>query len=135
MNDISIDYCGVKFTNPFVLPSGIITEVKDHVRAIDAGVGGVTLKSLTYEKREGNPLPRMWKYDHGMINSVGLRNAGIEKGSQEIAQQKRIRLLMTRRRVQQRQAPELNPALGKFGKREKQHSFQPVPQYDQEGNQ
>lgn len=55
------------------------------MRAIEAGFGGVTLKSLTYERREGNPLPRMWKFDCGMINSVGLRNAGIEKGSEEIA--------------------------------------------------
>lgn len=85
MGDLSIIFCGIKFNNPFILPSGIITEIPEHRRAIDAGVGGVTLKSLTYEKREGNPLPRVWKYDCGMINSVGLRNAGIEKGSIEIA--------------------------------------------------
>ncbi|MCJ7740956.1 dihydroorotate dehydrogenase [Candidatus Microgenomates bacterium] len=85
MANLSVDFCSVKFTNPFILPSGIITEVNEHKRAVEAGVGGVTLKSLTYEKREGNPLPRVWKYDCGMINSVGLRNAGIEKGSEEIA--------------------------------------------------
>ncbi|OGG16626.1 hypothetical protein A3D77_08080 [Candidatus Gottesmanbacteria bacterium RIFCSPHIGHO2_02_FULL_39_11] len=85
MSNLSVNFCGVHFNNPFILPSGIITEVKDHVRAIEAGFGGVTLKSLTYERREGNPLPRMWKFDCGMINSVGLRNAGIEKGSEEIA--------------------------------------------------
>lgn len=85
MADLSVKYGAVTFANPFVLPSGIITEIPEHKRAIDAGVGAVTLKSLTYEKREGNPLPRVWKYDCGMINSVGLRNAGIEKGSQEIA--------------------------------------------------
>ena len=85
MTNLSVDFCSVKFTNPFILPSGIITEVNEHKRAVEAGVGGVTLKSLTYEKREGNPLPRVWKYDCGMINSVGLRNAGIEKGSEEIA--------------------------------------------------
>lgn len=86
MSNLSTNFCNVKFKNPFILPSGIITEVKDHVRAIEGGFGGVTLKSLTYERREGNPLPRMWKFDAGMINSVGLRNAGIEKGSEEIAQ-------------------------------------------------
>lgn len=84
MSKLSLDYCRVKFDNPFVLPSGIITEIPEHKKAILAGVGGVTLKSLTYEKREGNPLPRVWKFDCGMINSVGLRNAGIEKGSEEI---------------------------------------------------
>lgn len=85
MADLSVNFCRVKFDNPFILPSGIITEIPEHKRAIEAGVGGITLKSLTFEKREGNPLPRVWKYDCGMINSVGLRNAGIEKGSEEIA--------------------------------------------------
>lgn len=82
---MSVEFCGVHFDNPFILPSGIITEIPEHRRAIEGGAGGVTLKSLTYERREGNPLPRMWKYECGMLNSVGLRNAGIEKGSEEIA--------------------------------------------------
>ena len=84
MSNLKISFCDVNFLNPFILPSGIITEIPEHKRAIEAGVGGVTLKSLTYEKREGNPLPRVWKYECGIINSVGLRNAGINKGSDEI---------------------------------------------------
>src|SRR3989344_7235549 len=84
MTDLSIKYCGVNFTNPFILPSGIITEIPDHKRAVSAGAGGVTLKSVTYNPREGNPLPRLWKYDCGMLNSVGLRNPGIEKAAMEI---------------------------------------------------
>lgn len=83
-SNVSVTFCGVTFPNPFVLPSGIITEIPEHTRAIEAGAGGVTLKSLTKERREGNPLPRVWKYDHGMINSVGLRNSGIEKGTEEV---------------------------------------------------
>lgn len=84
MADLKINYCGVNFENPFILPSGIITELPQHKKAIDAGVGGITLKSLTLEKRSGNPLPRVWKYDCGMINSVGLINPGIEKGAKEV---------------------------------------------------
>lgn len=84
MANLKIDFCGVTFENPFILPSGIITELPQHKKAIDAGVGGVTLKSLTYEKRLGNPLPRVWKYDCGMINSVGIINPGIEKGAKEV---------------------------------------------------
>ncbi len=85
MAELKTSFCNVKVTNPFVLPSGIITEIPEHKRAIEAGVGMVTLKSLTFARREGNPLPRVWKYECGMINSVGLRNAGIEKGTKEIA--------------------------------------------------
>lgn len=85
MADISINFCDVTFPNPFVLPSGIITEIPEHKKAIEAGAGGVTLKSITYEKREGNPIPRVWKYDCGMLNSVGLRNPGIDTGVKEVA--------------------------------------------------
>lgn len=84
MTDLNIKFLGVTFENPFVLPSGIITEIPEHKKAIDAGVGGVTLKSILKEKREGNPLPRLWKYEHGLLNSVGLRNPGIEKGVVEV---------------------------------------------------
>lgn len=84
MANLKIDYCGVTFENPFILPSGIITELPQHKKAIEAGAGGITLKSLTYEKRLGNPLPRVWKYDCGMINSVGIINPGIEKGTKEV---------------------------------------------------
>lgn len=81
---LKVTFCNTVFPNPFILPSGIITEIPEHKRAVAAGAGGVTLKSLTFEKREGNPLPRVWKFDCGMINSVGLRNAGINQGSEEI---------------------------------------------------
>ncbi len=84
MADLSVKFLDINFSNPFILPSGIITEIPEHKKAIEAGVGGVTLKSLTKEKREGNPLPRIWKYECGLLNSVGLRNPGIEKGSIEV---------------------------------------------------
>ena len=84
MDGLKIKFCGVKFENPLILPSGIITEIPQHVRAVNAGVGGVTLKSITVKKREGNPLPRMWKYDAGLLNSVGLRNPGIEQSLVQI---------------------------------------------------
>jgi dihydroorotate dehydrogenase (NAD+) catalytic subunit len=84
MISLSTSFLGTIFSNPLILPSGIIQEIPDHVRAIDQGIGGITLKSLTVEPREGNPLPRVWKYDHGYINSVGLRNPGIEKGVEKI---------------------------------------------------
>lgn len=81
MADVSVTYCGVSFPNPLILPSGIAQEIPaDHMRAIKAGAGGITTKSLTIEPREGNPLPRVAKYAEGFLNSVGLRGPGIEKG-------------------------------------------------------
>lgn len=83
MAKLSVRFCGTSFSNPFILPSGIITGIPDHKKAIDAGAGGVTLKSFTLHKRDGNPIPRVWRYDCGMLNSVGLINPGIEKGTEE----------------------------------------------------
>ena len=81
MADLTVQYCGVSFPNPVVLPSGIAQEIPaDHLRAIKAGDGGITTKSLTIGAREGNPLPRVAKYAEGFLNSVGLRGPGIKKG-------------------------------------------------------
>jgi dihydroorotate dehydrogenase (NAD+) catalytic subunit len=84
MATLQTTFCGVEFENPLILPSGIITEIPAHKKAEDAGAGGVTLKSFTVQPREGHPLPRIIKYDHGFLNSVGLRNAGIEKGKEAV---------------------------------------------------
>ena len=77
-------FLGTIFPNPLILPSGIIQEIKDHKRAEEQGIGGITTKSLTPKPREGNPLPRVCKYEHGFLNSVGLRNPGPEKGPDQI---------------------------------------------------
>lgn len=85
---LAVDYCGITFPNPLVLPSGIAQEIPlDHTRAIKAGAGGVTTKSLTIEPRPGHPFPRVIrvsKDDRGILNSVGLRGPGIHKGKRLI---------------------------------------------------
>ncbi|MBI4991135.1 dihydroorotate dehydrogenase [Candidatus Gottesmanbacteria bacterium] len=81
MTDLSIKFCSVTFPNPLILPSGIAQEIpQDHLRAVEAGAGGITLKSLTPLPREGYPFPRTIKYEHGFLNAVGLRNPGIDRG-------------------------------------------------------
>lgn len=85
MNKLQTTFLGVTFPNPLILPSGIIQEIKDHTRAEEQGIGGITLKSVTVEPREGNPLPRVSLYKHGYINSVGLRNPGIKNSVQPIS--------------------------------------------------
>ena len=83
---LSMNYCGVTFANPLVLPSGIAQEIpRDHDRFAKSGVGAVTTKSLTPEPREGNPLPRVLKTENAFLNSVGLRGPGLEKGVPMVA--------------------------------------------------
>lgn len=73
-----------KLENPLFLPSGIINEIAGHKIAIDAGAGCVVLKSITLNPREGNPIPRVAKYEYGIINSVGLKNPGLKEGKKQI---------------------------------------------------
>jgi len=81
MADLKVNFCGVDFPNPLILPSGIAQEIPgDHLRAVEAGAGGITLKSLTPLPREGYLFPRVIKYESGILNAVGLRNPGIDKG-------------------------------------------------------
>jgi len=81
---LSISLFGKKLKNPLFLPSGIINDIADHRLAVEAGVGCLVLKSITIEKREGNPLPRIIKFDCGFINSVGLRNPGLFEAKKQI---------------------------------------------------
>lgn len=85
MPSLKVKFLGIEFSNPLVMPSGILQEVAAHYQAEKNGLGGVTTKSMTREPREGNPLPRVIKYEYGILNSVGLRNPGIKKGVGEWA--------------------------------------------------
>jgi len=80
----SVRLFGKRFVNPLFLPSGIINDIPGHKIAVDAGVGAIVLKSITVERREGNPIPRVVKYTGGFINSVGLRNPGLNKAKEEV---------------------------------------------------
>ncbi|MEK7597247.1 MAG: dihydroorotate dehydrogenase [Patescibacteria group bacterium] len=82
--DLKINLFNKKLKNPLFLPSGIINEIAGHKMAVDAGAGSVVLKSITLNPREGNPIPRVAKYEYGIINSVGLRNPGLKEGKKQI---------------------------------------------------
>lgn len=81
---LKIKLFGKKLENPLFLPSGIINDVAGHKLALDSGAATVVLKSITLEPREGNPIPRVAKYEYGILNSVGLKNPGLKKGKEQI---------------------------------------------------
>lgn len=85
MTNLTTNLAGIKLKNPLFLPSGIITGIPDHKKAEEAGAGMVVLKSITLEKREGHPFPRVIKYSAGFLNSVGLRNPGLYEAKKQIA--------------------------------------------------
>ena len=80
MTDLSVSLCGVKLKNPVIAASGTFAFAEQHSWFIDVEqLGGIALKSLTPEKRIGNPPPRIAETASGIINSVGLQNPGVEE--------------------------------------------------------
>jgi dihydroorotate dehydrogenase (NAD+) catalytic subunit len=78
--DMSVDFAGLKLKNPVLTASGTCgyADELDDFMDIDA-LGGFITKSITLEKRDGNPVPRIVETDSGMLNAIGLANIGIEK--------------------------------------------------------
>ncbi len=67
------------FKNPVLTASGTCgygQELKDFLPP--EKLGGIILKGMTNEPREGNPYPRMAETPSGMLNSVGLQNKGFD---------------------------------------------------------
>ena len=77
--NMGVDICGVQFKNPVIAASGTFAFGTQHGWFIDVSkLGGISLKSLTPEKRIGNPPPRIAETASGIVNSVGLQNPGVD---------------------------------------------------------
>jgi len=78
MFNLETKLANLKLKNPVVLSSGTF----DHTitKHIDVGkLGAITTKTITLKPREGNPLPHIIRTKFGFLNSVGLKNPGINK--------------------------------------------------------
>ena len=79
MVDLSVKIGNLQMPNPVMTASGTFgygTEFEDFVDL--ERIGGIIVKGTTYEKREGNPYPRMAETPSGMLNAVGLQNKGVD---------------------------------------------------------
>jgi len=74
--DLSIDFCGVKFKNPFMLSSSPVSNSAEMVsKAFEAGWGGVSYKTVVSDRLPIiHPSPRMHGYHYGNKRLVGLQN-------------------------------------------------------------
>ena len=76
--DLSINFCGIKFENPFCLSSSPVSNHAEMcARAFDAGWGGIVYKTLGLEKsfRVVMPSPRLSVLNYMDKRFVGLQNA------------------------------------------------------------
>ncbi len=74
--DLSIEFCGVKFNNPFLLSSSPVSNSAEMVeRSYEAGWSGVVFKTLNSDRIPVvHPSPRMNSYDYGTKRMVGVQN-------------------------------------------------------------
>ena len=80
MNDISVKIGPVQFKNPVFIASGICGYAEEYSPLINLSrLGGVVTKTITMEPRAGNLPPRIHELPHGMLNSIGLENVGLDR--------------------------------------------------------
>jgi dihydroorotate dehydrogenase (NAD+) catalytic subunit len=70
--------CGIPLRNPVLAASGTFGYGIEFSKLVDLNqLGGLVTKGLSREPIAGNPAPRLWQTEAGMMNSVGLQNVGV----------------------------------------------------------
>lgn len=79
MINMSVDIGGINLKNPVLTASGTFGFGREYSGYYDLSkLGGIVVKGLTLEPREGNKPPRIAETPAGILNSVGLQNPGVE---------------------------------------------------------
>lgn len=78
MSRLAISLCGIPLRNPVIAASGTFAYGVEFAPLVDLNaLGGIVVKGLSRQPIAGNPPPRIWEAEAGMINSVGLQNIGV----------------------------------------------------------
>jgi dihydroorotate dehydrogenase (NAD+) catalytic subunit len=76
--DLGVTVCGIALRNPVLAASGTFAYGVEFAEQLDLNaLGGFVVKGLSREPIEGNPPPRVYESEAGMINSIGLQNIGV----------------------------------------------------------
>lgn len=79
MVDLKVDIGKLTLKNPVMTASGTFGFGMEYEDFIDISkLGGILVKGITGDERQGNPYPRMAETASGMLNAVGLQNKGID---------------------------------------------------------
>jgi dihydroorotate dehydrogenase (NAD+) catalytic subunit len=74
---LKTNLCGIQLENPVIAASGTYGYGVEFSTVADLNaMGGLVVKGLSHEPIKGNPPPRLWETEAGMINSIGLQNIG-----------------------------------------------------------
>ncbi len=77
-NPLATTLCGITLRNPVFAASGTFGYGIEFEKIVDLNhLGAIVTKGLSRQPIAGNPAPRLWHTEGGMINSVGLQNVGV----------------------------------------------------------
>lgn len=77
--DLNVDIAGLKLKNPVIAASGTFGFGREYAAFYNLDrLGGISVKGLTLQPRQGNKPPRIAETPAGILNSVGLQNPGVE---------------------------------------------------------
>jgi dihydroorotate dehydrogenase (NAD+) catalytic subunit len=81
---MSVELCGLRLAHPIVNGSGTFDAIAAR-RAFGESLdqrfpfAAFVSKTITLAPRAGNPPPRLWEAQAGLVNSIGLPNKGLER--------------------------------------------------------
>ncbi|OGC06296.1 dihydroorotate dehydrogenase B catalytic subunit [candidate division WOR-1 bacterium RIFOXYA2_FULL_36_21] len=75
-----MELAGIKLKNRVMVASGTFGYGEEYSQLVDLNkLGAVITKSLSLNKKEGNPPPRICETPSGMLNTIGLQNDGLKE--------------------------------------------------------
>ncbi|HEY7473678.1 MAG TPA: hypothetical protein VH679_01605, partial [Vicinamibacterales bacterium] len=78
--DLSVQIGPLKLANPVIAASGCFGYGVEYADVVDLStLGGVAVKGLFLEAREGHPPPRIVETPSGMLNAIGLQGIGVHR--------------------------------------------------------
>jgi dihydroorotate dehydrogenase (NAD+) catalytic subunit len=80
---MSVEFCGLRLAHPILNGSGTFDAIaarRVFGEALDREFpfAAFVSKTITLAPRAGNPPPRLWEAQAGLVNSIGLPNKGLE---------------------------------------------------------
>jgi dihydroorotate dehydrogenase (NAD+) catalytic subunit len=83
--DLSVSIGSLRLPNPLIAASGCFGYGLEYSDIVDlSSLGGVAVKGLFLEPREGHAPPRIVETPSGMLNAIGLQGIGIHRFVREV---------------------------------------------------
>jgi len=77
--DLSVNIGKIRLKNPVIVASGTFGFGEEYEDFFDLNeLGAIISKGISLEPMMGNPPPRVFETEGGMINSIGLQNPGFD---------------------------------------------------------